>query len=155
MSWSSTEEDQSTHNSRQWWVLQHRHAVQVCSFCESALYLPRISSQTRGSPVIGWHSKTTPCPRKPNAAELERFQFDVILWAKSNISVHWRNSTIRSRKEIIMLQVLLKMVDEENARQCAKKTQRPETGRDSKPYASILGSLRLLMFPVLRCKYHH
>ena len=51
------------------------------------------------------------------------------LWAKLNISVQRRNSTIRSRKEIIMLQPLLKMTDEENARQCAKNTQRPETGR--------------------------
>ena len=46
------------------------------------------------------------------------------------ISVQRRNSTIRSRKEIIILQLLLKMMtDGENARQCAKSTQRPETGR--------------------------
>ena len=32
---------------------------------------------------------------------------------------------------------LLMMTDEENAHQCAENTQRPETGTDSRPYASI------------------
>ena len=50
------------------------------------------------------------------------------LIAKLNISVQRRKSTIRSRKEIIMLQLLLKMMDGENTHQCAKNTQRQDIG---------------------------
>ena len=50
------------------------------------------------------------------------------LRAKLN-SEQRRNSTIQSRKEIIIRRLILKMTDGENARQCAKNTQRPETGK--------------------------
>ena len=90
--------------------------------------IPRNSNQT-GSQVIGWYSETTACFGKPNASEFERFQFDAHLWAKLHISVQRRNSTIRSRNEIIVLHILLKMTDGESARQCAKITQRLETWR--------------------------
>ena len=65
-----------------------------------------------------------------------------------------------------MLQLLLKMMDGENARQCAKNTQRLKTGRieghthqlvqNKKLVLSlILGLLQLLMFLALKYQYHH
>ena len=72
-------------------------------------------------------------PRLPHASENRTLQNlkDSIrchLWAKLNISEQRRNSTIRSRKEIIMSQQLLKMTDGKIHR-CAKNTQRPEISR--------------------------
>ena len=46
-----------------------------------------------------------------------------------NISVQRRNSTIRSRKETSMSQLLLMMTDGKSAFRCAKKITRPETER--------------------------
>ena len=91
--------------------------------------IPRNSNQAGESQVSGWYSKTTACFGKPNAPEFEGFQLDAIFEQNGIISVQRRNSTIWSRKEIIMLQLLLKKKDGENARQCAKKTQRQEIGR--------------------------
>ena len=116
-------------------------AVQDDSFRESSLYLrsshklvwnkfwrgqvkadpksarktsPENQIKTGGSWVIGWYSKTTACFGKPNAPEFDRFQFRCHSWAKLNISGQWRNSTIRSREEIVMLQLLLLILDGEN-----------------------------------------
>ena len=44
---------------------------------------------------------------------------------------------IRSRKEIIMLQLLLKMTDGENATSMCKEYTAPRKREDSRPYASI------------------
>ena len=44
-------------------------------------------------------------------------------------SVDRRNSTIRSRKETTMFQLLLMMTDGESALRCVKNIQRPETER--------------------------
>ena len=63
----------------------------------------------------------------------ERFQFDVIY----EQNVHRRHSTIRSREETSMSQLLLMMTDGESALRCAKNIQLPENPEYSKPYASI------------------
>ena len=56
--------------------------------------------------------------------------------SKINISVHWRNSTIRSRKEIIMLQLFLKITDGEMHVNVQRNTA-PRNREDSRPHASI------------------
>ena len=67
--------------------------------------------------------------RETECFRMWKFSIRCHLWAWLNISAQRGNSTIQSRKEIIMLQLLLKMTDGENARQCAKNTQRQEIGR--------------------------
>ena len=59
------------------------------------------------------------------------------LMSKLNISEQGRNSTIRSRREIIVSQLLLMMTDGENAHQCAKKYTAPRNWEDSRPCTSI------------------
>ena len=83
--------------------------------------IPGYSNEAGGFQVIGRYSKTT-AYASGNRMLQNLKDFNSMPFMSK------RNSAIRSRKEIIMSQLLLKMTDGENARQCANNTQRPEIG---------------------------
>ena len=175
----------------QWRICQYWLAVQNCSCREPAL-CPRGSPNVVWTEFRRSKPKADPtvlarCHQKFKNSEIsshwlvfqdyrmhletECFRLWTIsirchLWAKLNISVQRRTSTIRSRKETTMLQLLSMMTDGESALRCAKNIQRPETERiqshthrlmqtNNLVQSWILRCLQSLTFLVLKCKYHH
>ena len=128
--------------------------------------IPRNSNQAGGSQVIGWFSKTTACFGKPNASGFERFQFDAI--HEQNWISPYNGEILPSDRERKSLRYKHSRRSRmgESALRCVKNIQRREIGRiqghthhlmqNKKLVQSwILGLLQLLMFLVLKCKYHH